>query len=276
MTEMLINQIGKISNNNDKGFDLKHLNSYNLSLGFAIGLINLGHGKMNSKHENNYEEKIFSMIYLNNNTSSGNTKSTLNIIGNNINNNRVNNNNQNNKMININQTTPAGFACLTLYYLQTKNSNILSKIKTPENLYQLDSFKPFHLYLAILCKNLISWDNITSSINWVKENIPNFIQFLHESSLADISDDINYNSKINLIDFSQVSTCYFYSLSAGLMSLGFKYCGTNNNDVCKIIIYYIKNVLLKATVVNDIIIRENVKFEESNKRAISKRNRSIK
>ena len=267
MTEMLINQIGKISNNNDKGFDLKHLNSYNLSLGFAIGLINLGHGKNNSKHDNNYEEKIFSMIYLNNNNYGNNNKS---IIDNNSN--QVINNNPNNKMININQTTPAGFACLTLFYLQTKNSNILSKIKIPENLYQLDSFKPFHLYLAILCKNLISWDNITSSINWVKENIPNFIQFLHESSLADISDDINYNSKINLIDFSQISTCYFYSFSAGLMSLGFKYCGSNNNDVCKIIIYYIKNVLLKATVVNDIIIRENVKYEENNKRAISKRN----
>ena len=273
MTEMLINQIGKISNNNDKGFDLKHLNSYNLSLGFAIGLINLGHGKLNSKHENNYEDKIFSMIYLNNNKSSGNERNLLDNNGSILNNQTNNNtNNQNNKMININQTTPAGFACLTLYYLQTKNNNILSRIKTPENLYQLDSFKPFHLYLAILCKNLISWDNITSSINWVKENIPNFIQFLHESSLADISDDINYNSKINLIDFSQISTCYFYSLSAGLMSLGFKYCGTNNNDVCKIIIYYIKNVLLKASVVNDIIIRENVKFEEGNKRAISKKN----
>ena len=267
MTEMLINQIGKISNNNDKGFDLKHLNSYNLSLGFAIGLINLGHGKNNSKHENNYEEKIFSMIYLNNNSNYSNDNKSVLDIGNN----QVGNNTSN-KMININQTTPAGFACLTLFYLQTKNSKILSKIKTPENLYQLDSFKPFHLYLAILCKNLISWDNITSSINWVKENIPNFIQYLHESSLADISDDINYNSKINLIDFSQISTCYFYSLSAGLMSLGFKYCGTNNSDVCKIIIYYIKNVLFKATVVNDIIIRENVKFEENNKRAISKRN----
>ena len=273
MTEMLINQIGKISNNNDKGYDLKHLISYNLSLGFAIGLINLGHGKINSKHENNYEDKIFSMIYLNSSNSVGNdNKSFLDNNGN-INNNQIgNNNNTNNKMININQTTPAGFACLTLFYLQTKNSNILSRIKIPENLYQLDSFKPFHLYLAILCKNLISWDNITSSINWVKENIPNFIQFLHESSLAAISEDINYNSKINLIDFSQISTCYFFSLSAGLMSLGFKYCGTNNNDVCKIIIYYIKNVLLKAVVVNDIIIRENVKFEESNKRAISKRN----
>ena len=31
------------------------------------------------------------------------------------------------------------------------------------------------------------------------------------------------------------------------MSLGFKYCGTKNNDVCKIIIYYIKNIFLKAT-----------------------------
>ena len=268
MTEMLINQIGKISNNNDKGFDLKHLNSYNLSLGFAIGLINLGHGKLSSKHDINYEEKIFSMIYLNNNNSTGvNEKKKQD-----LNNANSNNNNPNNKLININQTTPAGFACLTLYYLQTKNSNILSKIKIPNNLYQLDSFKPFHLYLAILCKNLISWDNITSSINWVKENIPNFIQFLHESSLANISEDFAYNSKINLIDFSQISTCYFYSLSAGLMSLGFKYCGTNNNDVCKIIIYYIKNVLLKATVVNDIIIRENVKYEENNKRAISKKN----
>ena len=273
MTEMLINQIGKISNNNDKGFDLKHLNSYNLSLGFAIGLINLGHGKLNSKHDINYEEKIFSMIYLNNNNFSTNSteKYSQDLNGANANTNSSSNN-QNNKLININQTTPAGFACLTLYYLQTKNSNILSKIRIPNNLYQLDSFKPFHLYLAILCKNLISWDNITSSINWVKENIPNFIQFLHESSLVDISDDIAYNSIINLIDFSQISTCYFYSLSAGLMSLGFKYCGTNNNDVCKIIIYYIKNILLKATVVNDIIIRENVKYEESNKRAISKRN----
>ena len=270
MTEMLINQIGKISNNNDKGFDLKHLNSYNLSLGFAIGLINLGHGKLNSKHSINYEEKIFSMIYLNDNNFSLNSEK--NSDGNASNQNNSSNNNPNNKLININQTTPAGFACLTLYYLQTKNSNILSKIKIPNNLYQLDSFKPFHLYLAILCKNLISWDNITSSINWVKENIPDFIQFLHESSLADISDDITYNSKINLIDFSQISTCYFYSLSAGLMSLGFKYCGTNNNDVCKIIIYYIKNILLKAIVVNDIIIRENVKYEECNKRAISKRN----
>jgi hypothetical protein len=271
MTEMLINQIGKISNNNDKGFDLKHLNSYNLSLGFAIGLINLGHGKINSKHEINYEEKILSMIYLNDNSScsSNKEKNSKELNGNN---NNSSNNSQNNKLININQTTPAGFACLTLYYLQTKNSNILSKIKIPNNLYQLDSFKPFHLYLAILCKNLISWDNIISSINWVKENIPNFIQFLHESSLADISDDIAYNPKINLIDFSQISTCYFYSLSAGLMSLGFKYCGTNNNDVCKIIIYYIKNKLLKATVVNDIIIRENVKYEENNKRAISKKN----
>ena len=72
MTEMLINQIGKISNNNDKGFDLKHLNSYNLCLGFEIRLINLGHGKLNSKHDINYEEKIFSMIYLNNNNSMGN------------------------------------------------------------------------------------------------------------------------------------------------------------------------------------------------------------
>ena len=36
MTEMLLNQIGKVSNNNDKNIDLKHLDSCNLYLGFGI------------------------------------------------------------------------------------------------------------------------------------------------------------------------------------------------------------------------------------------------
>ena len=60
-----------------------------------------------------------------------------------------------------------------------------------------------------LPEELLLLQNVIFEINWVKENIPTFIQFLHESSLADISDDLAYNSKINLIDFSQISILYY-------------------------------------------------------------------
>ncbi len=250
MTEMLLNQIGKVSNNNDKNIDLKHLDSYNLCLGFAIGLINLGLGKANSNYDLNYENKLISLI-----SNSGNY---------------IDENLDNQNVINLNRTSIAAYACLTISFLQSKNSKIASKMKIPENLYQLDSFKPFNLYLSILGKNLILWDNIYPSENWIYSNIPSFIKFLYENPLSVISEDFAYSFKINLIEFSQISTSYFYSLCAGIMSLAFKFCGSNDSQVSSIIINIIKTKLLKVNVINDIIIRDCAKYDDNNKSSLNK------
>ena len=250
MTEMLLNQIGKVSNNNDKNIDLKHLDSYNLCLGFAIGLINLGLGKANSNYDLNYENKLISLISNCGNYVDGNLDSQ--------------------NVINLNRTAIASYACLTISFLQSKNSKIASKMKIPENLYQLDSFKPFNLYLSLLGKNLILWDNIYPSENWIYSNIPSFIKFLYENPLSIISEDFAYSFKINLIEFSQISTSYYYSLCAGIMSLGFKFCGSNDSQVSSIIINIIKTKLLKVNVINDIIIRDCAKYDDNNKSSLNK------
>ena len=250
MTEMLLNQIGKVSNNNDKNIDLKHLDSYNLCLGFAIGLINLGLGKANSNYDLNYENKLISLISNCGNYVDGNLDSQ--------------------NVINLNRTAIAAYACLTISFLQSKNSKIASKMKIPENLYQLDSFKPFNLYLSLLGKNLILWDNIYPSENWIYSNIPSFIKFLYENPLSIISEDFAYSFKINLIEFSQISTSYYYSLCAGIMSLGFKFCGSNDSQVSSIIINIIKTKLLKVNVINDIIIRDCAKYDDNNKSSLNK------
>lgn len=247
MTEMLLNQIGKISNNNDKSVDMKHLDSYNLCLGFAIGLINLGMGKSTTNHDLNFEEKLFSFISTSN-TSQDSTDT----------------------FVNHKQTAPSAYACLSLSYLQSRNAKIASRIQIPDNLYKLETFRPFHLYLAVLTKNLIMWDVIDPSEQWIYSNIPSFIKFLYENSLAAISDDIAYASKINLIEFSQITTCYFYSICAGIMSLAFKFCGTINKEVCDIINSILYNKILKIKVVSDIIIKESTKYNDVNKSAINK------
>ena len=250
MTEMLLNQIGKVSNNNDKNIDLKHIDSYNLCLGFAIGLINLGLGKTNSNYDLNYEDKLISLISNCNNY--------------------VDESLDNQNWVNLNRTSTAAYACLTISFLQSKNNKIAAKMKIPENLYQLDSFKPFNLYLSLLGKNLILWDNIYPSETWIYSNIPSFIKFLYENTLATISEDFAYSFKIHLIEFSQISTSYYYSLCAGIMSLAFKFCGTNDSQLSQIIINIIKTKLLKVNVINDIIIRDCAKYDDNNKSSLNK------
>ena len=254
MTEMLINQIGKVNNNTDRNIDLKHLDSYNLCLGFATGLINIDLVKNNNSYDMNYVNKLLTLIKGNNNKLVENNDE----------------NNKNNLILNSSLTAPAGYACLTISYMQSKNEKIANKLDIPKNLNQIESFKPFHLYLAVLAKNLIIWDNIYPSENWIYSNIPDFIKFLYENPLSKINEDIAYTFKLNLIEFSQITTCYFYSLCAGIMSLAFKYCGSNNNQIANIIIDIIKNKLFKINVVNDIIIKENAKYNDSNKSSINK------
>lgn len=238
MTEMLLNQIGKFSHS-DKSMDLKHIESYNLCLGFSIGLINLGLGKVNSNQDLNYDEKLLN--FANGNTITLNSK----------------------------LTSPSAYVALTLSYLQSNNTKIANSIKIPENLFQLDSFRPFHLYLALMTKNLILWNSIQPTIEWIMNQIPSFIKFLYENPLSVIAQDLTYTYRVNQIEFSTVSACYYYSICAAVLSIGFKYCGTSNQNI-RALLTEVVNKIRKVSIVSDIIIKDNSKYNNSNKYSINK------
>ena len=86
-----------------------------------------------------------------------------------------------------------------------------------------------------------------------------------------IEEDLKYSTKINNIDFSSITTHYYYSLAAGIMSLGFKYCGSNDKSIAKIIIDIIKDKLLKVKLVKEIIISSSVKYTNENKFSLVKK-----
>jgi hypothetical protein len=279
MTEMLLNQIGR-KFSAEKNMNINYLENYNLCLGFSIGLINLCMGKMNINEDLKLEEKLL-------NFANGGRK--IELINKNLHddmsnsNSNFNFNNYTNLFptkkfsqtyveefeVNLKITAAAAYACLSLIYLKSGNTQLANKIKIPTNLYQLENFRPFNLYLAILTKNLIQWDNIEDSESWILTQIPEFIKFLHEEKLSTIEENIIYSSKINIIEFSQISTSYYYAIAAGVMSLGFKHLGSNNKEISKIVINII-NRLRKLKVVSEIIVREQRKYDDLNKFYINK------
>ena len=171
--------------------------------------------------------------------------------------------------MNINLTSISAYASLSLIYLKTNNYNVANKINIPINLYQLNSWKPFNLYLAILSRNLILWDTIEYSENWINKQIPDFIKFLYENNFETISEEVNYYSKINNMEFSIISTSYLYCLAAGIMSVGFKFMGTNNKKAAKIIIEFIKK-MKNVKAIHDFIIKDNIKYFDNNKFFVNK------
>jgi len=113
------------------------------------------------------------------------------------------------------------------------------------------------------------WDNIESSDDWVNKQIPDFIRFLYENDFEQISKDVNYQAKADNLEFSLISTSYLYGLTAGIMALGFKYMGTNNKNAGKIIINFIKK-MKNVKAVQDILIKDNLKYFNNNKFFVNK------
>ncbi len=148
--------------------------------------------------------------------------------------------------------------------MKTNDIQVANKINIPQNLFQLNSWKPFNLYLGILAKNLILWDTIENSEDWINKQIPEYIRFLYENDFEQISKDVKYYSKIDNIDFSLISTSYIFSLASGIMSLGFKFMGSNSKEAAKIIIEFI-NKMRNVKAIQDIVIKDNLKYFNVNK-----------
>jgi hypothetical protein len=258
MTEMLLEQIGKKIS--EKNININNIESYNLSLGFAIGLINLAMGNSHNQ-DLKLEEKLLNFANGGKKLTSKQTNDILLDIkqyGSYVEENEIN----------TRITSTCAYACLTFIYLQTGNNALASKIKIPTNLAQLNTYRPFYFYLAIFAKNLISY-NIEPTEDWIFSQIPEYIKFLFENNIATISNDILYTDKLNNIEFTQVAMSYYYCICAGIISIAFKHIGTNNIDTALLILHFITKVR-KAHVINDIIVHGYAKYNDNNKNCINK------
>lgn len=73
-----------------------------------------------------------------------------------------------------------------LIFLKTNNNALANRISAPNTYYLLDSIRPDILLLQILCKNLILWDSILPTNQWIQSQIPTVISEAIASNQANI------------------------------------------------------------------------------------------
>jgi len=130
-------------------------------------------------------------------------------------------------------TAPGALLAYALIHLRTNDALIASKIQMPSAFYALEWVIPEHLMLKVLAKNLIMFDSIECSRDWVYSQIPSVIRFCFENTIEKVVSEFQ---SIEEIDFSVLANSYVYIIGGALLSLGFKFLGTANQEVASIII----------------------------------------
>jgi anaphase-promoting complex subunit 1 len=80
--------------------------------------------------------------------------------------------------------------------------------------------------MKTLTKNMIMWDSIGNTTDFIRAQIPELILFIYEHDLKEISEKYQMIYNIEEIDFHTVNLIYVNIIGGCVMSMGMKYAGT--------------------------------------------------
>ncbi|KAH9056800.1 hypothetical protein EDB87DRAFT_1579082 [Lactarius vividus] len=126
----------------------------------------------------------------------------------------------------INLTSPAATIALGLMYLRTESQEVADILTIPDTVMALNHIPPNFLLLRTLARNLILWDRITPTREWVDAQLPTYIaKELDGRAQRKTSDDA-----IDLAFYNIVAGCCF--------AIALKYAGTAREEPYLLLINY--------------------------------------
>lgn len=241
--------------------------SYTLSAGIALGIVNLGCGSdLPGMADLNIDERLIRFIEggkLMDEIPSMKGASELDSCS------YV----KEGKNVNLYVTLPGAIVALTLIHLKGNNKQIADRIELPKTFFALEYSRPSDVLLKVLCKNLIMWDSITASNDWINSQIPKIIRTIfHEKDIENIEKKYQTRVSIDEIDFANIAMLYTHFLTGALFSVGFKYAGSGNRDVFTFLNKYIESII-GMSVTSSSKFQANIahKYTNSNKNDIDNR-----
>lgn len=264
MSEILLDQINK-EPSLDKNFSRE---SYSLTAGISLGLIILGKGSNCSslsdlqienrllEYMDGSYENITNQNSINNKNQSLFSPSSKNLLSSLHHSSSTSSSNSNdddntslvleNKKINIDITSPGATLAYGMLYLQTNNIEAANRLRTPNTIFLLESIRLDILLLKILCKNLILWNSIQPTQNWINSQIPQIIKtgindlYYKNKHIINKNQQTNENDEfINQnVSFEQFHTIYhsfIHFISSCCLSIALRFAGSFSNEAFDII-----------------------------------------
>ncbi len=137
--------------------------------------------------------------------------------------------------VNVHITAPGSLIALALIHLKSNNWTIAQKLEMPQTFYTLEYVKPQILLLKVLCKNLIMWDSIKPTKDWIYSQIPDIIKTIYNNKIQVVEKEFSQRISEDEIDYSAIALCYVNIIAGAVFSIGFKYAGQGNKEAFEVI-----------------------------------------
>ena len=80
------------------------------------------------------------------------------------------------RLLNLDMTSPASTIALTLMFLRTNDAGVAAAFAPPSTKFALDSARPDFIMLRTLARNLVLWDALQPTAEWMAAQLPDIIK----------------------------------------------------------------------------------------------------
>ncbi|KAL7270280.1 Anaphase-promoting complex subunit 1 [Rhizina undulata] len=172
---------------------------YRLAAGFALGFINLGNGNdLHGLHDMHLVERLLTLAV-------GSKKVPIVHI--------------------LDKAAAGATVALALIYMKTNDEALARKIDIPDTQHLFDYIRPDIFLLRTVAKNLIMWDNIEGSYEWIQRSLRPFLRERY---------------RLREVDALDSEDLPFFNTIAGLcFCIGLKYAGSGERGVRDLLVAYL-------------------------------------
>lgn len=134
--------------------------------------------------------------------------------------------------VNMDVVSPGALLSLALIYLKTNDKRMADRIVIPDTLYNLDRARPDHVFLRVLVRSLIMWDDIQASREWIVHTLPGL---LRPTTDENNSRTFDLRGKIAIggtytehdVDVPGIIHARAFATAGACTAIALKYAGTN-------------------------------------------------
>ncbi|CCE83362.1 Piso0_003937 [Millerozyma farinosa CBS 7064] len=196
MSEVLLSQItGSVSQN-----DVEQIHEgYRLAAGIALGFVNLGKGNdLRGLNDTHFTDTLLSLAISMRDAQPSDE---------------------------LDKSCCGAIIALGFIFMKTRHVAIATKLQVPATEQLLDYVRPDHLLLRCVARNLIMWDDIGTSIEWVNSEIPVILREKYSLESFD------------MYDSDQLP--YLNILGGLCLSIAFRYASSHNRSARDTLLYYL-------------------------------------
>lgn len=204
MSEIMLSEIENIDDgDNSCPLDSLRDEGYRLAAGFALGYINLGHGKdLKGLHDMHIVQRLLHLAV-----------GTRNV----------------NIVHILDKATAGATIAIALIFMKTHEAAIARKIDIPDTVQQFDYVRPDIFLLRTVARHLIMWNHIRATNSWMEKQLPTVYQGkLKLTSVRMLNSD---------------DMPFFNILAGLCLSIGLRFAGSGSLEVRNLMCHYLDQLI---------------------------------